>query len=377
MNLLIYETTHHETLPAILDLAESYFSNTTVYLKEFSYQNLCSEALPESRWSKARFVRQKPAESNRNFVKACVQEARKVEFTHFHISTLDNNLLYFSWQLMRARRIKISLSVQAVNEYAALRSATFRDLTESIAKTYLHRKIHRYRVFSPKMVDHLKQQISRSMPVYIPPRFSGQPAHHAVRDFIKIVVPGSFDPIRRDYHQVVAFFTEFLGRGPYEKKIELVMLGNSSNEYGKKIISDLKKEESEIFSIRFYSDYIQPAEFEFQFRDADLIWSPIQIQTKGIRNTPEIYGQSTATGLTGDLLLGTTPALLPLGFSVPAHYENAIILYQSLADLAGWIQHFMRTGDDLRQKKIEKDFSFFSRENFRLPFETLFDLNKP
>ncbi|MFI5155031.1 MAG: hypothetical protein ACHQEM_02545 [Chitinophagales bacterium] len=377
MNLMIYETTHHETLPAILDLAESYFSNTTVYLKESSYQNLCSESLPESRWLKACFVRQKPSESNRNFITTCFQEANKGDFTHFHISTLDNNLLYFSLQLMFARKIKISLSVQAVNEYAALRSATFRDFTESIAKIYLHRRIRRYRVFSPKMADHLKQRIPHSMPVYIPPRFYGQPAHKTIRDFLKIVVPGSFDPIRRDYVQVVAFFKEFLDGGPYEKRIELVMLGNSSNEYGKKIISDLKKAESNIFSVKYYSDYIMPAEYEFQLRDADLVWSPIQIQTKGIRNTPEIYGQSTATGLTGDLLLGTTPALLPIGFSVPEHYENAIILYQSTADLTGWIQYFMRTRDDQRQSKIEKDFSFFCRRNFQAPFEMLFELNRP
>ena len=179
------------------------------------------------------------------------------------------------------------------------------------------------------------------------------------------------DPIRRDYQQVIAFFNEFLEGGPFEKKIELVILGNSVNEYGKKIIAELKKSESEIFTIRYYSDYVNSMEYEFQLRDADLIWSPIQVQTKGIRNTPEIYGQSTATGLTGDLLMCTKPVLVPFGFSVPEHYENAMILYQSPADLAGWIQHFMLGPDDQRQKKIERDLSYFTRENFFHSFETL------
>src|SRR5882672_11209659 len=97
MKLVIYETTHHETLPSILDLSEVYFKYVAVFLKETTYQNLCSDAAPEHQWPHTIFFRQAENYPNRNFIRDAVEHFKNNNCSHFHISTLDNNLFYFAW----------------------------------------------------------------------------------------------------------------------------------------------------------------------------------------------------------------------------------------------------------------------------------------
>jgi hypothetical protein len=120
-----------------------------------------------------------------------------------------------------------------------------------------------------------------------------------------------------------------------------------------------------------FDHYLNQADYELFLRRSDLIWSPIHLQTKGIRNTPEKYGHTTATGLTGDLLIAARPAMVPLGYIVPEHYENTLITYQSLADLAGWVQYFLDGRGMEKYQRINRDLSYFSKQNFRTAFEKL------
>ena len=81
-----------------------------------------------------------------------------------------------------------------------------------------------------------------------------------------------------------------------------------------------------------------------------------------------------ATGLTGDLLVAARPAMVPLGYTVPEHYENTMITYQSLPDLAGWVQYFLDGKGKEKYQRIYRDLSYFSKENFKPAFEKLMGL---
>jgi hypothetical protein len=157
--LVIFETTHHETLPALLDLSELYFENTVVFLPEATYALICSGQLPEAVWPKTVFIRQGAGESNRGFISKTISFIKENGCTHLHISTLDSNFLFFTWKLLPLKRLQISLSVQAVNEYCVYKFRDLRDLTESMAKIILHRRIMHYRVFAPLIVTFMQQRL--------------------------------------------------------------------------------------------------------------------------------------------------------------------------------------------------------------------------
>ncbi|HZK63682.1 MAG TPA: hypothetical protein VFC34_06025, partial [Puia sp.] len=198
--LLIYETTHHETLPAILDLAALYFEKVTVFLREMTYQNICRTP-GEIKWKNTVFVRQSATVSNRIFIRDALHFARRNGITHFHISTLDNNMLYFAMGLVRLPELYISLSIHAVNEYRKYKARNLRDLTESLAKLFFHRRVGHYRVLSPGMIDIFHQNFPGTSCQFIPSRFFAAPQAgiREKKDYLKIVIPGTVDPNRRDY----------------------------------------------------------------------------------------------------------------------------------------------------------------------------------
>ena len=221
--LVIYETTHHETLPALLDLASMYFENIAVFLREMTYQNI-SSIRPEEQWQKTAFFRQAETVSNRAFIREAVQFAGNGRYTHFHISTLDNNLLYFAVELYRLRRLHISLSVQAVQGYRSCQYRSLRDITESLAKMVFHRRIRHYRVFFPRMKDIFLQQFPRTDCHFIPSRFfSGKPnIAKGNTDFLKLVIPGSINPSPRHYAVMLPFIKDYCSEVAAKNANELV-----------------------------------------------------------------------------------------------------------------------------------------------------------
>ncbi len=375
--LVIYETTHHETLPALLDLASMYFENITVFLREITYQNICS-IRPEDKWPKAVFFRQAETVSNRAFIREAVQFAGNGGYTHFHISTLDNNLLYFAVALHRLRRLHISLSVQAVHGYKSCQYRSLRDVTESLAKMVFHRRIRHYRVFFPGMKEVFLQQFPRNHCHFIPSRFfSGKPdSAGGNADFLKLIIPGSISASRRNYAFVVDFTRDYLLEIAAKSAIELVLLGDINTAYGLKLRNELKAYETDRLHIRYYQGYVSQSEYEQQLAAADIIWSPVNINTKSIRGIAETYGISMATGLVADLLFICRPALVPEGFAIPEHYQESLITYDSPSALARRLTELIDDLDENRSIRIFNALSFFSKENFKKEFEELMDIRQ-
>jgi hypothetical protein len=373
MKLVIYETTHHETLPAILDLSDIYFEKTTVFLKELTYQNISGNAKPEEKWRRAIFIRQQEKESNRAFIKMAILFAKKNNCSHFHLSTLDNNLLYFAFHLLALSKAHISLSVQAINEYKVYKYSGIRDISESIAKIFFHKRIRHYRVFFPLMASVLEKEIPGTKAVFIPSRFFSGNKKKSTNDnsIFKIVIPGSVDPNRRNYDFVLDFFKKYLSGFIQKKKLELIILGRNNTNYGTDFIKELQKLSSEHFVIKSYHEYISQTEYEMQLDRADIIWSPIRIDTIGIRGTSEKYGLSTATGLTADLLMNCKPAFIPQEFNIPDHYKEALIPYRSAAELAELMNRSMDGYSEDTYEKIFQSFSYFNKENFKQEMEKL------
>ena len=373
MHLVIYETTHHETLPSILDLSELYFEKVTVFLRELSYQNLSGENLPEKKWPHVVFIQQSSG-SNRQFIDSAISYAKQHDCSHLHISTLDNNLLYFAWKLSGFNSLQISLSIQAVNQYYSFRCRDLRDISESLAKIFFHKRIKQYRVFFPLMKEVFEKKLSGVSAVYIPSRFFSGKKSSLSYDKFRIVIPGSVDQNRRDYKFANDFFQQYLPLVPSSNKIELIFLGKADEGFAVDFVASMCSLESHKFQIRYYTDYVSQMEYEEQLANSDIIWSPVHLNTKGIRGSAEVYGTSMATGLTADLLLTCKPALVPAGFQIPEHYHNTIFEYDSPNHLFELITQFMRNDNPSLEEEICNDLSYFNRENFKSSAKELFQI---
>jgi hypothetical protein len=387
--IVLYETTHHENLPALLDLCQVQFNQVAVFLKESSYHNLIGEGAPEQRWPQTDFFIQTPDYPNRRFIRQLFRFIRRHGFTHLHLCTLDNNLLYFAVRMTFTGPVHPSLTVHEVNEYFSRSFHTLRDWTETIAKPILHRQIRHYQVFLPTMADQLRQRLPGSTAVFIPSRFySGH--HHAPGHPLRtqpnlsmqiqfsqkaqippfrIVVPGSVDSNRRNYTDIISTLPILVCTTP----IELVLLGDSSTEVGTRIIAEFQPALSDRISLRTFKGYIPETTYEQTLTHAHLIWSPLNINKSNSRSHPETYGLTTASGLTADLLLTNIPALVPADLIVPDLFRPAIYLYRSPEEASGIIRGFIDdpAGYSAIREKIDATFSYFAKENFVGPFQQL------
>ncbi|HXB94402.1 MAG TPA: hypothetical protein VNU70_04555, partial [Puia sp.] len=311
--MVIYETTHHENLPALLDLSESRFPRVIVFLREISWQNLSGNDSPVERWPKTEFIVQPAGSPNRPFIRQLFIYLRRQRCSHLHLSTLDNNLLVFALRIGMAGNIRVSLTVHEVNDWFAPGYRSVRDASESLAKLILRIRIGHYTFFLPAMAEAFRRKMARAETVFIPSRFYSGASLHARSSPFTIVIPGSVDGNRRDYEAVVAFFKEWQPPGP----LRLVILGNCDSRYGATIIAGLQAVATDKLDLRYYAEYVPESVYEQQLREADLIWSPLRVQKRGSRDTPETYGLTTASGLTADLLLTNIPVLAPAELELP------------------------------------------------------------
>jgi hypothetical protein len=370
--IIIYETTHHENLPALLDLSEAHFSEVAVFLKVLSYHNLSGYGSPEQRWPRTDFFVQPEDCTNRRFIRQLFTFLKRHRYSHLHLSTLDNNLLVFVFRLAGAGTVHLSLTVHEVNEYFAFSFRSLRDWSESIAKFILHRLIRHYTFFLPAMVDRFQQKLPGATAVFIPSRF--YPGHHssgpAKSPFI-IVIPGSVEPNRRNYGEVIQTLTLFLSRD--NPPVELVILGDSRTEAGATIVASLQALECGRLRLRHFKGYIPETVYEQELAGAHLIWSPLNLHKTGSRNNPETYGLTTASGLTADLLLNDIPALVPEGFVIPEPFRAAILPYGSPETALEIIEKLVGdpAGYQAIRGKIRRAFAWFSKENFMDAFAEL------
>jgi hypothetical protein len=376
--IVLYETTHHENLPALLDLCEARFNQVAVFLKELSYHNLAAEGSPEQHWPHTDFFIQTRECPNRRFIRQLFGFVRRHGFTHLHLCTLDNNLLFFAVRLNFIGPVHLSLTVHEVNEYFFRSFHNLRDWSETIAKVLLHRQIRHYHFFLPAMADQFHQRLPGAITVFIPSRFySGHrvtyPASPPVAPLpFRIIVPGSVDPNRRNYAEVIQTLT-LLRSTP----IELILLGDAATEAGAMILASFHEAfTNDKLTLRHFKGYIPESTYEQELARAHLIWSPLNIHKKSSRNAPETYGLSTASGLTADLLLNNIPALVPAGFVIPEPFRPAIYPYRSPEEAQEVIRRLI---DDPAaygtvRENIHQAFTYFSKENFSKAFKELMEL---
>ena len=385
--IVLYETTHHENLPALLELCETHFEKVALFLRELSYQNLCGTEDPARRWPKTLFILQKDGCTNRAFIRRLFRFLRRHRsYTHVHLSTLDSNWLLFAFRLAVRRDIRASMTIHAVNEYFTLSFSGLKAVTESLAKFCLHRRIDHYTLFLPAMAERFRQRLPGAVTVCIPSRFYRRPAGRPRdveppfvladdRPFV-LVIPGTVDPHRRDYEAVIDFFSGWLSN-PKARSLELVILGSSDTGYGAGIIAGLRSLSTDRFHVTAFNGYVSQRLYEQYYTAADLIWAPLRREKTNSEKSPEVYGQTIASGLTADLQLATTPVLAPDWLQLPEPFQVALLPYSSDREAASRLDRLFEDPAfrERLMEKIDSAFGMLRRENFDAAFRLLMALD--
>lgn len=378
MRLLIYETTHHEILPSILDLSNDYFESISVFLYADSYENLIGTQLPEVRWPKAKFFKKQSRDTNRQFINAVFEELKNSSYSHIHISTLHDNLLYFTLRLLFWRKLHLTLTIHSINSYKIRTWNSIRSITESIAKKILDGIIDYYLVLLPAMTHYFETVMPGKKVIWIPAAFfSGSNILDISEKNFKIIIPGTIEKKRKDYDFVLSFLSKYLSSLCEHKTIELVLLGEARREYAQRVIDEMSRLKQPNFNFVYFSKYVSQAEYEQHFNQAHVVWCPIQVTTIGVRETGELYGVTQTSGVIGDTVRFGKPALINSEFEIPEQLKGGLIQYGSSEELFARFKKLIDTPDELKgiYNRINDKYSALRKENFRESFERLLGLN--
>lgn len=380
MELIIYETTHFENLPALLELSRRYFNKTTVFLTEQSYQQILPLFNNTGFPIGLHFKIQTKEITNRGFIKLFFKNISLNTYTHLHINTLEHNMLFFAIRLLKVQNIKISMTVHLINEYRTFSFQNFKKITESFAKLILHKKIDNYRVLAPAMEPYFFTCFPNKKVVFIPGNFYDL---HSLQNtnknsnYFTVAIPGTVEAKRRDYALVIRLFKANISTFTKYSKIKVILLGNANSDFGKEIIAQFKKLINADFVFEWFDEEVDQENYNNIFCEADIVWNPIIVHTKGIRNVAETSSISISPGFITDQMHFGKPAIIPQAIQVHKVLKACNFYYKDEADIKKVFIQILSNPDILKQKnqQTKEACKYFNVHNYESAFKVLVNEN--
>jgi hypothetical protein len=372
--LLIYETTHVENLSALLVLSEGYFSEVTIFIPASSCRQLQYILNPLHLSLKINWITREE-EQNRPFIRRFFRHIRESSYTHLHIGTLEHNMFLFAWHLRRCRHLQISMTLHSINEYSSSLYTDIRNISETVAKRILYRKVHHYRVLAPAMAGTFKKFFPKKQVCFIPGNFNRPPDEHKLsQNTFSIVIPGTVEHKRRDYQMVIRFLNMHAKELTAFTPVHIVLAGNAGSSYGKEITQALQQlSVKHTFRLSYFIHPLEQHEYEALYNQADIIWAPVILHTNSLRGIAEINGVTHSPGFITDQIYFGKPAIIPKGLQLPLQFAGCNWEYENENDLLSIFTSILSNKSALMEAnhKISIACSYFRTENFTGAFNDL------
>ncbi|MFZ5553491.1 MAG: hypothetical protein ACOZCO_10270 [Bacteroidota bacterium] len=177
---------------------------------------------------------------------------------------------------------------------------------------------------------------------------------------VKIIVPGSIDKERRDYHIVLDALEMVMKK---RKDFSVILLGDPIGEYGKEIQLRAKSinEQNSSDIILWYDKLYSDAEFAKQMFSGHFLIAPVLPEFK-LDGITEIYGLSKSTGSCFDLLAFAIPGIFPSWLSVNPRLDSATLRYQNKEELKEVLLHLLDHPEKIKElrKKALQNSSWYT-----------------
>ena len=374
--LLIYETTHYETLPALVELALEQFELISIYADSADVFDSC-RYFTVCQSSKIKWITKPASTFNRAFIGQIFKDLSGNNYSHFFINSLDHNLYYFTQKLSGIyRNIHTVLNVHTIHDYTSSRYNSILNVSESLAKKKLHRIIKNCRVLAPAMPAYLKSRLPGLTVEYIPGMFYQYfPKPDYSKTPFRIVVPGTVEGKRREY-DIIPTVVNLLAKNNQGKQIELVILGNSNTAFGKKLEKEIREILPSNISLILFDKDVAYDTYSKYYASAHLIWAPVKLNMESIRGVPEINGLSNSAGLIVDFVHYGHPTLIPEGINFNDKLDPLFLRYTGPKNAADKISAIIQTPHVLasQQDNIQSVCSAYTADKFREAFKTLMNL---
>jgi hypothetical protein len=280
------------------------------------------------------------------FFQQLYKAAKKHRLDIFYLNTISNNHLFYAWVIGLLRVPRVVITVHDINcLFKSNWALKARPLFHHIGKKAIIKRVNEFNVVSDTMVEYLRDTTGGQKQIHNIPGAVFESEQHSltIGDTVHLVVPGSLDKKRRDYHQVFALL-----KAAEEKQLPLhvTLLGGYTDEYGKSIVEQAKGLSLKYARITVYDTrLVLQDEFDKQLNAAHFIFIPSVIDTAICFSIPEVYGLTKSSGNMFDVIKHARPFISPHALRISATLESSCFRYTSIDHLTGFLHGMMQNTD--------------------------------
>jgi len=217
-------------------------------------------------------------------------------------------------------------------------------------------------IYSP-LKEYIQENTDFKKPVFTLPFNFYNGAKSSKKDNkIKFVVPGLIETYRRDYDLTLDVFEDLFKK--YGKKIQLTLLGKPVGKGGNKIIERCEVLRKKGYDVSFSKGFIPEQEYDKILTEKNVIFSPLNIETKRESGIIEIYGKTEGSALPFEAIQYCKPLIVPQEFNIIKEMKSSTLQYKSSEDLEKILEEIIENKDKL--DKLSKE-ACKNSEKFSLP----------
>jgi hypothetical protein len=281
------------------------------------------------------------------FFRQLYKAAKKHKLDIFYLNTISNNHLFYAWVIGLLRVPRVVITVHDINcLFKSNWALKLRPLFHHIGKKALIKRVKEFNVVSDTMVDYLRKTTHGQNQIHNIPGAVFESEQHLlnISDHIHLVVPGSLDKKRRDYHQVFALL-----KAAEEKQLPLhvTLLGGYMDDYGKAIIKRAKELVLKYARVTVYDiRLVHQDEFDKQLNAAHFVFIPSVMDTAICFSIPEVYGLTKSSGNMFDVIKHARPFITPQSLRISTTLVSSCFRYTSIDDLTGFLQTVLQNKNE-------------------------------
>lgn len=335
MHVGIQESEHFEGVYPVIRLFDNGQHTISLFVNRYVKEKLLDLLGADAH--RYNWVVQEEGESGFHFCRRMRREILSRNIQLVYLNTVSRHHLWYALWLPFSR-VRTILTVHDVNcLFKARMGFRPRAFAQFLGKKWLCDKVAAFNTVSETVKPYLEMQCRKDQEVYTIPGAVYEQAivPEPTTPPLRIVVPGSIDPKRRDYHKVLEL-AELLRDEP----VEIVLLGGGNSAYTRSIwqqctsagLANLVWFEKSIIAQDRFDDWLNKAHF---------IWIPSVIETEICAGIREVYGITKSSGNIFDIIKHARPFLYPEGLVIPAELVHSGYQYASLETLSAWIRQVL------------------------------------
>ncbi|WEK34469.1 MAG: hypothetical protein P0Y53_18435 [Candidatus Pseudobacter hemicellulosilyticus] len=340
MRIGLFETDHFEVTHTLLRLFDNGTHELTLFVYDYSWRQL-QYLLEEQPARNLSVIVRAPEESRRQFIARMQQETGQRQLDLLLLNTVADNYLHYAAMVSKLRPRRILLTLHDIHQFLDTPPGlSLRSWASYLGKRWLLKNIQELNVLAAPMQTYLQQRLPAKTIHLLPGAFFEGTSYREpampVEQLLRLVVPGSVDPRRRDYEQVFTLLEAARVKG---FAIEITLLGAFTGEEGANLLQRCQDYAAKYDNLKFFGkETVHQSRFDQLMQEAHLVFTPSVIHTRMEGKVEEVYGLSITSGNLADCIRYARPWLIPAALQTPEDREPAIIRYTAPDDLPGLLK---------------------------------------